>query len=218
MVVSSVTLDVRFPGHPKSGPPLVGDIFQGLWLPDTWYSSSGLHALLDVCVCVCVLTRVQLFAIPWTVAHQAPLSMGFPRQEYWSGLPFPTPEDLPNPGIEPASFLSPALTGRSFTTRVTFFLDFVFNPIFLGVVNIMQLPTNHLSLHEAVPKSLSGCSCFRRKMKHLNDIMNDRAKLGIVAIGIHLKTNDCLPEFDSSFFEHPLPKMGIKMTVRILIV
>ena len=42
-------------------------------------------------------------AIPWTVAHQAPLSTGFPRQEYWSGLPFPSPEDLPNPGLEPGS-------------------------------------------------------------------------------------------------------------------
>ena len=46
-------------------------------------------------------SRVRLFATPWTVAHQAPLSMGFSRQEYWSGLPFPSPEDLPNPGIKP---------------------------------------------------------------------------------------------------------------------
>ena len=46
------------------------------------------------------LSRVQLFATPWTVAHQAPQSMEFSRQEYWSGLPFPSPEDLPNPGIE----------------------------------------------------------------------------------------------------------------------
>ena len=46
---------------------------------------------------------------PWTVALQAPLSMGFPRQEYWSGLPFPSPGDLPNPGIVPASFASSAL-------------------------------------------------------------------------------------------------------------
>ena len=45
--------------------------------------------------------HVQLVASPWTVAHYAPLSMGFSRQEYWSGLPFPSPEDLPNPGIEP---------------------------------------------------------------------------------------------------------------------
>ena len=49
------------------------------------------------------LSLVQLFATPWTVAYQAPLSMGFSRQEYWSGLPFPSPGDLPNPGIEPQS-------------------------------------------------------------------------------------------------------------------
>ena len=49
------------------------------------------------------LSRVRLFMTPWTVAYQAPLSMGFSRQEYWSGLLFPSPEDLPNPGIEPRS-------------------------------------------------------------------------------------------------------------------
>ena len=53
-------------------------------------------------------------ATPWTVAPQAPLSMVFPRQEYWSGLPFPPPEDLPDPGIEP---MSPALADRFFTTE-----------------------------------------------------------------------------------------------------
>ena len=47
------------------------------------------------------LSRVRLFATPWTVSHQAPPSMGFSRQEYWSGLPFPSPGDLPNPGIKP---------------------------------------------------------------------------------------------------------------------
>ena len=50
---------------------------------------------------------------PWTVAHQAPLSMGFPRQEYWSVLPFPSPGDPPNPGIK---VMSPALAGGFFTT------------------------------------------------------------------------------------------------------
>ena len=54
------------------------------------------------------------FVTPWTVAHQAPLSMGFPRQEYWSDLPFPPPEDLPNPGMEPASPVSPIVAGRFF--------------------------------------------------------------------------------------------------------
>ena len=49
------------------------------------------------------LSRVRFFATPWTVAYQAPPSMGFSRQEYWSGLPFPSPEDLPNPGIKPGS-------------------------------------------------------------------------------------------------------------------
>jgi len=49
------------------------------------------------------LSRVRLFATLWTVAHQAPPSMGFSRQEYWSGLPFPSPGDLPDPGIEPRS-------------------------------------------------------------------------------------------------------------------
>ena len=49
------------------------------------------------------LSRVRLFAIPWTIAHQDPLSMGFSRQEYWSGLPFPSLGDLSDPGIEPGS-------------------------------------------------------------------------------------------------------------------
>ena len=49
------------------------------------------------------LSQVRLFATPWTVAYQAPPSMGFSRQECWSGLPFPSPGDLPNPGIEPRS-------------------------------------------------------------------------------------------------------------------
>ena len=58
---------------------------------------------------VCVLGHVQLFATPWIVDCQALLSTGFPRQEYWSGLPFPSPGDLPNTGIKPVSLTSPAL-------------------------------------------------------------------------------------------------------------
>ena len=67
----------------------------------------------------CLLSRVQLFATPWTVAHQVPLAMGFPRQEYWSGLPLPSPGDLPEAGIEPTSLVPPALAGRFFTTSAT---------------------------------------------------------------------------------------------------
>ena len=57
-------------------------------------------------VCVKSLSRVRLFETPWTSARQAPRSMGFPRQEYWTGVPFPSPEDLPNPRIEPRSPVS----------------------------------------------------------------------------------------------------------------
>ena len=59
----------------------------------------------------CVLSRVQLFATLWSVDHQAPLSMGFFRQEYWNGLPCPPPGDLPDSGIEAVSLMSPALAG-----------------------------------------------------------------------------------------------------------
>ena len=60
-------------------------------------------------IVVSLLSHVQLFATPWTVAHQGPLSIGFPRQEYWSGLPSPPPGDLSDPGIKPTSPVSPAL-------------------------------------------------------------------------------------------------------------
>ena len=62
---------------------------------------------------------VRLLATLWTIAHQFPLSTGFSRQEYWCGLPCLPPGDLPDPGIELASFKSPALAGGFFTTSVT---------------------------------------------------------------------------------------------------
>ena len=64
----------------------------------------------------CVLSCVWFFVTPWTVAHQAPLSMESSRQEYWSGLPHPTPGDIPNSGMEPVSLASPTLVGIFFTT------------------------------------------------------------------------------------------------------
>ena len=65
------------------------------------------------------LSHVRLFAIPWTAVPQAPLSMEFSRQEYWSGLPYPTPRDLPDPGIKPTCPASPALADRFSTTKPT---------------------------------------------------------------------------------------------------
>ena len=64
----------------------------------------------------CVLSRAQLSAAPWTAAHQAPLSMEFSRQEYWSELPLPSPGYLPDPEVEPASLTSPALASGFLTT------------------------------------------------------------------------------------------------------
>ena len=73
---------------------------------------------MRVCVLSC-FSHVQLCATLWTVALQAPSSMGFSRQEHWSGLLCPPPGDLPDPGIEPESLTSPALAGGFFTSRAT---------------------------------------------------------------------------------------------------
>ena len=67
-----------------------------------------------MCVCAQLLSHVQLFCDIWIVALKARLSMGFYRQEYWNGLPFPSLGDLPHPGIEPSSPAYPALVGRFF--------------------------------------------------------------------------------------------------------
>ena len=68
---------------------------------------------------MCLLSRFQLFATPWTVAHQVLLSMEFSRQEYWSGLPLPSPGNLPNPGIITVSLASFVLAGKFFANCTT---------------------------------------------------------------------------------------------------
>ena len=73
-------------------------------------------------MCACMLSHLsqgRLFATLWTVAHQAPLSIGFSRQEYWSGFPSPLRGDLPDPGIQAESLMSPTLTSGFFTTSTT---------------------------------------------------------------------------------------------------
>ena len=92
--------------------------------PTKHQAVNNLKSRICVCVCVCArahtrtqfLSHVLFFLTPWTVARQTPLSMEFSRQEYWSGLLFPTPGDLPDPGIEHNPPASPALAGRFFTT------------------------------------------------------------------------------------------------------
>ena len=75
-----------------------------------------INTCISVLLAQSLLSCVRLFVTPWTVARQAPLSTGFPRQEYWSGLPFPSPGDLSDPGIEPKSLDAPALAGGFSTT------------------------------------------------------------------------------------------------------
>ena len=89
-------------------------------------------ATREALCCMCVLShfsRIQLFVIPLAVAHQASLSMGFSRQERWSGLPFPTPGYLPNPRTEPTFLKSPALAGGFFTTSSTCSVSKLFNTV-----------------------------------------------------------------------------------------
>ena len=74
---------------------------------------------ISACACVKLFLLCPLFPTLWTVAHLAPLSVEFSRQEYWSGLPCPTLGNPPNPGIEQASLMSPALAGGFFTTSTT---------------------------------------------------------------------------------------------------
>ena len=111
--------------------------------------SFGDNAHLTVKVKVKSLSRVRLFSTPWTVAYQAPLSMEFSRQEYWSGWPFPSPGDLPDPGIEPGS---PALQADALPSN-------------FAVNNTVQLAGNFLSdfvfPHNAHPKLKSWFSNFK---------------------------------------------------------
>ena len=100
----------------RSSPPVTGNkrmlsencsFLEVSYMESYWISPVTVH-----------LSHVQLFMTPWTIAHQAPLSMGFSRQEYWSGLSFPPPGDLPDPGIKPISCVS-ALQADSFMLELS---------------------------------------------------------------------------------------------------
>ena len=115
-----------------------------------------------------VLNHVELFVTPWTVVHQAPWSMGFPRQEYWSGLPFPSPGDLPDPGIEP---MSPALAGRFFTTSATWEAqEGTYCPVISSSMNCPFIVFTHFSFRNLVLFLLVCIFCAFKIMtlKYLN--------------------------------------------------
>ena len=101
-------------------------------------------------MCAQSLSHVNSFVTPWTVARQTPMSIGFPRQEYWSGLPFPSLGDLPDPGIKPTSLASLALAGRFFTTEppgkpkaTTAFLINAIRAVGLPVAHIVTIDCLH---------------------------------------------------------------------------
>ena len=90
--------------------------------------------------------RVQLFVSLWATVHQVPLSMGFSMQEYWSGLPYPPPGDLPDPGIEPASLMSPVLAGECFTTSATWEAgNSLVHTYILSLLDLLPTPGSHLT-------------------------------------------------------------------------
>ena len=93
-------------------------------------------------MCVSVLCHVRFFANLWTVTRQALLTMKFSRHKYWSGLPFPSPVDLPNPGIEPTSLMFPALAGRSFTASSTWEAQIMNNLVYYKFYNYLILNNN----------------------------------------------------------------------------
>ena len=102
-------------------------IFVHSWSRKNSQKSYVLWVCLQVYFEPCVLSHfshVWLFATSWTVAHQAPMPVGFSKQEYWSELPCPLPWDLPDPGIKPWSLASPALAGRFFTTSASWEVPF----------------------------------------------------------------------------------------------
>ena len=104
-------------------------------IDSTW--PPGAQSLTERATCMLShFSHARLVATPWTVAHQAPLYMGFSRKEYWSGLPFPFPEDLPNPRIKPMSLRSPALASEFFTTITTRHRRINTGPIIRGVIEI----------------------------------------------------------------------------------
>ena len=108
------------------------------------------------------------FATPWTAAHKAPLSMKFSRQEYWSGLPFPSPGDLPNPWIKP---MSPALAGRFFTTEPPGKLKYNKVRQEIGERNVLYLEKNTPGVGDE-QGGLACCGSWGCKESDMTELLN----------------------------------------------
>ena len=143
-----------------------------LILKEHWrYLCLHLHLKLHVCL-LSHFSCIQLFVTPWTVAHLAPLSVGFSRQEYCSGLPFPSPGDLPDSGLEPSSLASPVSSGGLFTTSATWEFLHLYPHLLLSHLRshgILSIPLSSLSQKSSVvPQLPFENSCLGPVVTQLN--------------------------------------------------
>ena len=140
--------------------------------PPTW---KILWSLLSMGVLSC-FSHVRLCATLWAVAHQGPLSMEFSRQDYWSGLPCPPPGEFPDPGMEPAFLMSPALADRSFTSSATWeahqeshllilYAEYEWFTYFISS-NSTTNPLQYLLFQRRKPRDFPGSPVFRTPCFH----------------------------------------------------
>ena len=135
-------------GHPDAGAEPAPPHLLRCWQMLYHLSHQGSPCIPRACVMLSCFSRVQLFMTLWTVACQAPLSMGLSRQEYWSGLPCPPPGDLPDPEIEPTSPVAPALQADSLP------LSHQGSPIFFLSIHKTFTKVDHMLNHKAVTSCL----------------------------------------------------------------
>ena len=107
-------------------------------------------------------SHILLFAMLWTQAHQAPLSMGFSSREYWSVLPCPPPENLPDLGTEPTSLMFPALAGRLFITNINWEAQISYMNLYIP--SLLPLPPTHPSSHHRAHLLILGYCFFFRSL------------------------------------------------------
>ena len=167
----------------------------------------------------CVLShfsRVQLFATLWTVAHRDPQSMGFSRQEYWSGLLCPPPGDPPNPGVKPASLMSPALAGGFFTTNFTWEVPHIHTHVLKPSLEfLIPYHISHFLSTHSLSCIYSGLHCHSSFKTHSNH-------LKVSAVPTHYAQenfllNICMTHsFTPFFFTKCLFKMSFLTTLFII--
>ena len=166
-------------------------------LPFIWTVS----CVFEKPLCACVFSHVQLFVAPWAVAHQAPLSVGFSRQEYWRELPRPPLGDFSDPGIKPVSLTSPALAGRFFTTSATWEAwEKSFSSVqFSSVAH--PCPTPWTAAHQASLSFTNSWSLL--KLMSIESVMPSNQSPSVIPFSSHLQSFPASGSFPVSQFFVP---------------